>query len=75
MLVTPTCATLLASAIDTELPSLFTVMETFAVAVSPELFCVPVTTYEVTGEYTAVPEITPVVVLSVNPLDSAGLIE
>jgi hypothetical protein len=47
---TPTCATLLKSEIDVELLSLFTVIETFAVACNPELFCVPVTTYEVTEE-------------------------
>jgi len=51
-------------------------METFAVVCSPELFCVPVTTYVVVGEdKVGVPEITPVVVLRFNPFGRAGLIE
>jgi hypothetical protein len=36
--VTPTRTALFANAIDIELGSLFTVMETFAVACNPELF-------------------------------------
>ena len=76
VLVTPTCTALLAKARDTEVTSLFTVMEMFAVVCNPELFCVPATTYVVVGEDKAgVPEISPVVVFRFNPLGSAGLTE
>jgi hypothetical protein len=51
-------------------------METLAVVVNPELFCVPVTTYVVLGEdNVGVPEITPVVVLRFKPFGREGLIE
>jgi hypothetical protein len=50
VLVTPTCTALLAKARETEVTSLFTVMEMFAVVCNPELFCVPATTYVVVGK-------------------------
>jgi hypothetical protein len=40
---TPTCTAPFAKAIEIDVAGLFTVIETVAEAVSPELFCVPVT--------------------------------
>ena len=76
MSITPTCTALLNNCNAIVVARLFTVMETLAVVVNPELFCVPVTTYVVLGEdNVGVPEITPVVVLRFKPFGREGLIE